>query len=207
MIGGIVGLDLSLNSAGLAKIAADGTDTWSTKAITVGDCPKRPMWVRYDLVAKAILKEIAVSDVVFIEGYAFGRRDTLTVLAELGGIVRYMIWRRTRTWPFPIAISTLKKFATGRGSAKKEDIKLALYKKHRLEFKTNDEADALVLAQIGAAMLGFGHPVPIRDSGKWYGYELDVAHGLLNKGLKARSNEVQALANDLVDSGNKYTDR
>ena len=204
MIERIVGLDLSLNSAGLAKIRADGSGLWESMAITVGACPKEPMWDRYDLVAKAVMQEVGVHDVVFIEDYAFGRRDTLTLLAELGGIVRYMLWKKTGHWPFSIPISSLKKFATGSGSAKKEDIKLALYKKHRLEFKTNDEADALVLAQVGALMLGFGCPVPDRPGGKWYGYELDVVQTLRKKRLKPRNAELQTLANDLVKMGNKH---
>ena len=197
MIDRVIGLDLSLNSAGIARlhVARKG---WDSKAVTSGNCPADPIWKRFSAVAKDVLKLVGKNDIVFIEDYAFGKRSSLTVLAELGGIVRFMIWRLTGHWPFSVPITALKKFATGRGSAKKEDIKLALYKKHRLEFKTNDEADALVLAQIGALLLGFGCPIPERENRKWYGYEQDTVLSLRRGVLKSRSDELQALAKDLV---------
>jgi len=45
----------------------------------------------------------------------------------------------------------VKKFATGKGTAKKEDMAVAIYKRWNKEFGTNDEADAYVLAKIGEA--------------------------------------------------------
>ena len=47
----------------------------------------------------------------------------------------------------------LKKFITGKGNAKKEDIKLALYKKYQKEFKNSDEADAYALTMFGLKYL------------------------------------------------------
>ncbi len=49
----------------------------------------------------------------------------------------------------------LKKFACGKGNAKKDEIRLAVYKRWGFEAPTNDEVDAYVLARIGLAYLGY----------------------------------------------------
>lgn len=200
MLETVVGLDLSLNSAGLARYHLFD-QKWDTRAITEGKHPDRPIWSRYNAVTKEVVKAVGQNDVVFIEDYAFGKYRSITTLAELGGIIRYMLWRITGHWPFPVSVGSLKKFATGSGSAKKEDIKLALYKKHHLEFKTNDEADALVLAQIGAVLVGLDCVTPAKKRRKWCGYELSVVQTLRKGLLRPREDELQSLAKRVYSRG------
>lgn len=190
------GIDLSLNSAGLCTIDLP-TGKVSTKAITSGHAPLLPYSQRYDMVVRDLLREIAPSDVVFIEDYSYGSMQALTLLAELGGIVRYCLWKRTGYWPFAVGVGSVKKFATGKGGGKKEDVKLGVYKKWKLEFGTNDECDAFVISQLGLALLGLS-PIPSRNGGGWCGYEIDAAEAVRRGGLKKRSQELQALAEKMA---------
>ena len=48
--------------------------------------------------------------------------------------------------------STLKKFVTGKGNAKKDQMMLAIYKRWGTEFDNNDAADAYALAQYGRTL-------------------------------------------------------
>ena len=53
-----------------------------------------------------------------------------------------------------VAPTQLKKFATGKANASKEEIAVAAYKKWGIECRTNDETDAAVLVYIGLAYMG-----------------------------------------------------
>jgi len=110
----IVGIDLSLNSAGIYVLHEGASDFCA--AITAGNDTKQPIAQRYDAVVKAIVQIVQPADVVFIEDYSFGSSSaSVTLLAELGGIVRYVLWKKTGLWPFPVGVSIVKKFATGKG--------------------------------------------------------------------------------------------
>lgn len=74
-------------------------------------------------------------------------------IGELGGVIRVMLTEVGIKW-IEVNPSLVKKFATGRGNAKKEEIAIAIYKRWGREFLSNDEADAFVLAVIGQALVG-----------------------------------------------------
>ena len=64
---------------------------------------------------------------VFIENYPFGigklaQSGRIFDLAELGGTIKYVLWKEHNIITIPIATSTAKKAATGKGNAKKEDV-------------------------------------------------------------------------------------
>lgn len=153
------GLDVSLTSTGISLLDADKTyilDSLKT-------LPKDGSHIeRHHKILSALFAHLSwvktnVSDTAdiygVIEGYAYGKDPKLgsqvITLAEIGGLVRYVLWRHTKHHLIVVAPSTLKLFATGHGHAKKEQMLLALYKKYGLEFKNNDEADAFALAQLG----------------------------------------------------------
>ena len=91
-------------------------------------------------------------EMICIEGYARGARNRREEAGELGGILRVMIYEHDLSYT-DIAPSQLKKFATGKGNTQKDHVLLAVYKKWGIEFRTNDEADAFVAAQIARAMM------------------------------------------------------
>ena len=110
---------------------------------------------------------------ILIEGYAYAAANQAHQIGELGGVIRRMLHRRNVNW-IEVAPSQLKKFATGKGNCKKDLVLLNVFKKWGVEFQTNDEADAFVLAMIGQALLGI-------DIGYGAQYQSEVISELLKK--------------------------
>ena len=146
--GQIIGLDLSLTSTGVAVYDED-TDCITTDVIKT--CNKHTDTERYYTILHRISNYFISKNVFFIEGYSFGsfsKSSSMSKLIELGGIIKYDLWLKGVPY-IKVPPTTLKKFITGKGNAKKEDIKLAVYKKYGREFKTSDEADAFSLVVLG----------------------------------------------------------
>lgn len=153
IISGVVGLDLSYTSTGLARMAR------LPKPLT------KPKWgvfgtktddgtslVRCVKTAKVVLKVVQENDVVFIEGYAYGvagKQQRLAMLGELNGIIKLVILKRTKKQPLIVAPGTWKKFLCGNGHLAKDEFKLQVFKKFGVECKTNDEAVAIAIADFG----------------------------------------------------------
>jgi crossover junction endodeoxyribonuclease RuvC len=72
---------------------------------------------------------------------------------ELGTVIRSFLHRSNLDF-IEVAPTALKKFVTGKGSAKKEVMILELFKRWQREFKDNDQADAFGLMKFGEALLG-----------------------------------------------------
>lgn len=151
----IIGLDLSLTSTGIG-VYSFLEDTVSTE--TVKTTNKCSYMERYKFILDR-LQEIdhflLPSSIYFIEGYSFGsfgKSSSMSNIIELSGIIKYDLTWRGRDY-IDVPPTILKKFITGKGNAKKEDIKLALYKKYQKEFKNSDEADAYALTMFGLKYL------------------------------------------------------
>lgn len=108
---------------------------------------------------------------VAIEGYAPGAKFHRETLGELGAVVRlavHDVLHEACGPPLIVAPTAVKKFATGKGTAPKDTVMLAVYKKWGAEFASNDLADAYVLARIARAA----------TEGADLGYEADVIAAL-----------------------------
>lgn len=125
-------------------------------------------YAQYAAHVEDLLTQWAISH-AFIEGYGYANAHTLATLVELGSMVRQVLHESEARWA-EVAPTTLKKFVTGRGNAKKDEIMLAVYKRFGVECRSHDEADAVALAYFGAARLG--QPVAVPKA------QLDVARGL-----------------------------
>jgi hypothetical protein len=87
---------------------------------------------------------------VAIEGYAFGSQMA-NMLGELGGVVRLFIYEQYGIKPLLVPPTSLKKYATGKGTGvQKNQILLNVYKKWGVEFKDDNAADSYILARIAA---------------------------------------------------------
>jgi Holliday junction resolvasome RuvABC endonuclease subunit len=129
---------------------------------------------------------------VCIEGYAHGAKFGREQAGELGAVVKLALRLHPRLWnpscyPTIVAPTQVKQFAASSGSAKKEDMKLNVYKRWGVEFKTNDEADAYVLARIAAG---------IRSHSDTENAALLWAHG-----------ELTGYQNDLIAKLRQHTER
>lgn len=142
----IVGLDPSLTGFGVAKLE-DG-DFLSTTVITSNKTGVQRLIEIRDRIRKVVLW----ADLVCIEDFAFSRANQAHNLGGLGWIIRVMM--HELDVPFMIVgTGQVKKFATGKGNAKKPEIMLAVYKRWGKEFIDDNEADAFVLMKIAETLV------------------------------------------------------
>ena len=145
----IYGVDASLTSTGIAKV-----DTLITNKVTTKSIQSKKKGVeRLVEIRQEVFKEVMYGNLVLIESYAFARPNQAHQIGELGGVLRVM-FAENNLKVLEVAPTQLKKFATGKGTASKEEIAVAAYKKWGIECRTNDETDAAVLVYIGLAYMG-----------------------------------------------------
>lgn len=145
----VMGIDPSLTSTGYVALLDDG----GMEAGTVVCGGTRGM-ERLEQIS-GLLMSIATqrhASLIAIEGYAFGAKGAaMFSLGELGGVIRHRLWKNGFSY-IDVPPTMVKKFATGHGNSKKDEIMLAVYKRWDEEFRTSDEADAYVLARIALAL-------------------------------------------------------
>lgn len=136
----IVALDLSLTCSGWASYSDGEVSSGIWK-------PPKKGAERLDAACNWIDSTITRASLILIEGYAFGARGRgIISLGELGGVARLVIYQAGI--PFiEIAPTQLKKFCTGKGNARKEEVLVAVLKRFG-DIRSNDEADALGLLQM-----------------------------------------------------------
>lgn len=92
-------------------------------------------------------------DRVVMEGYANGAKFGRELAGELGGVVKLAILDVTNTTPLIVPPTSLKKFVSGSGGAKKNTMLLHVYRKWGAQFSDDNQADAYALEQFGRAYL------------------------------------------------------
>lgn len=156
----IVGIDFSLTSTGVCAIT-DG----EAECITIRS-KKEDSWHLFPERVQGIGNQISewvaergYSPAWVIETPAFMARSS-SLDRMFGGwwlLVDYMV--RDCGWEAPLLVSPqqVKKYATSKGTAHKDDVVLAVDRRYPdVGIDGNDQADALVLAAIGAG--AFGEP-------------------------------------------------
>ncbi len=84
---------------------------------------------------------------VLIEGLSFGSRgQSMMQIAALHYLIRIFLYQRGVNYDV-VPPTTVKKFVTGRGNAKKELMLLKTFKKWGVEFEDNNLCDAYCIAQ------------------------------------------------------------
>lgn len=145
----ILGIDPSLTGTGLVKLDERGHIVCTRVLRSDKAGIERVIDIERDLA-----DELDGVEVAAIEGYAFGAQASREALAELSGVLKRRLHLSGVMWVIAPPAS-VKKFATGRGNAKKDEMRLAVYKKWGLDekaLKTADEVDAYVLARIALAV-------------------------------------------------------
>lgn len=89
-----------------------------------------------------VIKDIAM------EGTVLASQSAL-VLGELSATVKLTLWEKS-ILPLQIPPMTLKKYATGKGTAKKQEMLLQIYKRWGVEFNDDNAADAYSLARLAS---------------------------------------------------------
>jgi len=133
----ILALDLSLTATG-----------WCCDGTTGVIKPKVRGWERINQITSAILDLRQDADLVVLEGYSYGSQGRAIVqIHGLGEIVRYKLWKAEVPYA-DVPPSTLKKFATGKGNAGKDEMISCAIRKFGFEGCDNNEADAFMLWQM-----------------------------------------------------------
>lgn len=143
-----IGIDLGTNSTGISII-----DSNSKKKPTIFliESPKKALTIeKVDFIYKAIRDlDFKKNSLIAIEK-PFAIKGNAKVLLELFGIIKYLLYRRKHTI-VEVAQTSLKKFATSSGNAKKSEMVLKAYKEFKID-KTEDEVDAFWLSKLAEAL-------------------------------------------------------
>ena len=143
----VVGLDLSLTSTGVASNYG-----WTDRIRT-----KLTGHERLQHILDEIAAYTASADLVVIESLAFHGHDTEGASAGLAWLVRHRLWWKGKHYAL-VTPGQRMIYATGTGRADKDQVLAAVIRRYpAFDVASNDEADALILAAMGARHLG--HPI------------------------------------------------
>ncbi len=150
-----VGLDLSLTSTGVAIIHDGAASVHRIGSKPVPHATTADQAHRVDMLVAAILGAIPDSDVtkVAVEGPSYG--STGSAAHILGGLWWHVRIGLSRLGYDVVVVppGTVKKYATGKGNAGKDEVLAAVVRRYaNVDVRGNDEADALVLAAIRARL-------------------------------------------------------
>lgn len=148
----IAALDLSLTGTGIAHLA-DGTLTARTVK-----CPKLIGNARLDLILRTCVYSDFDADLVVIEGPAYGKQSKQSGHHERAGLwwlVAHALWVNSIPYVV-IPPSNRSKYATGKGTAGKDEVMAAAIKRygHLVDITDNNQGDAVVLLAMVADHYG-----------------------------------------------------
>jgi Holliday junction resolvasome RuvABC endonuclease subunit len=151
-----LGIDQSLTGFALTILNVGNTDqylTWVYKSPYFGI--ERLVDIREWLVDNLNYAEEhwSITDIA-MEGTVLASHAAL-VLGELSATVRLAIFdffeeEDERRFPLKVPPMTLKKYAAGKGNAKKQEMLLQIYKRWGIEFNDDNAADSYALARLAA---------------------------------------------------------
>lgn len=161
----ILGIDPSLTNTGLCW--GDGHNVHRAARVVTQRVKDPKAIINRVQRLKAIVSHIREHlageikpDLIMIEAYSFGSRNGGEYLGELGGVLRWELYKHVADAMnvVEVAPSAVKKFATGKGTSKKEAIIGHIQKRWNVLFENSDEADAYVLYRIGLCYAGICEP-------------------------------------------------
>lgn len=150
----IIGIDFSLTATGVCAIT-DG----EAECVTIGSKREETWWEfpdRVEGIAAGVHEWAGGGGSLVIESPAFAARSS-SLDRMFGGWWLLARALRHRGWEHPLLVSPnqVKKFATDNGNASKRDVERAVWRRYPdVELGDDNQADALVLAAIGAAVMG-----------------------------------------------------
>jgi crossover junction endodeoxyribonuclease RuvC len=153
----VVGLDLSLTSTGIAVITGDGVQLQRVRSKGTADATLDERADRLHSLRDCVISHLPdTATLVVIEQPAFSRQTGH--MHDRSGLWWLVIdsLHAAGHAVAEVTPSTLKKYATGRGNASKDEVLLETAKRFAdvVDVTGNDVADALVCAAIAADHLG-----------------------------------------------------
>lgn len=162
-----IGIDQSLTGFAVTAVNVDkpeAYETWVYKSPYSG--VRRLSDIRWWLMSKFDFLDSNGHRVVEVamEGTVLASHSALK-LGELAGLVKLSIWdyfdgnlnsvipyEEGLRRPLQIPPMTLKKYATGKGTAKKQEMLMQMYKRWNVEFNDDNAADSYALARLAAGI-------------------------------------------------------
>lgn len=107
---------------------------------------------RFMDIAEAVLSNLSDGDIICIEGFSYGSRGKgVSTQYGIGWLIRAELIKNGYSY-YEVSPSAVKKFATGKGNAKKDAMVLPIFKRWGFENNSDNIRDAYVLAQIAKAI-------------------------------------------------------
>ena len=162
-----VGIDQSLTGFAMTALnisKPDAYETWVYKSPESG--VRRLSDIRWWMMNKFDFLDSQNCRItaVAMEGTVLASHSALK-LGELAGLVKLTIWdyfdgnlnsvvpfEEELRRPLQIPPMTLKKYATGKGTAKKQEMLMQMYKRWGVEFNDDNAADSYALARLAAGI-------------------------------------------------------
>lgn len=151
----ITGLDLSLTSTGVGEWEDGSRRSWHFGSVgkrtdTLDDRAER-LEIAKDEAVRAARGGHQQADLVLVEAHTFAAKGGSQ--HDRSGLWWLVVDDLIRTIPVvEVSPSSIKLFATGKGNASKDEVLLAVARRHPdLEFTTNDEADAITMVDMALA--------------------------------------------------------
>ncbi len=118
---------------------------------------------RFLNIAHSVLWEVYGDCKIFIEGFAYGAKGKgVSTQYGVGWTIRSKLIEKGMTYT-EISPGALKKFASGKGNTKKDELVLPIYKKWGFESNSDNVRDAYVLSQIGRYLDGLETPLSYQE--------------------------------------------
>lgn len=145
----VIGLDLSLASTGVASNRG-----WVGRIVTKPD-PGAGFFTRLRQIKAEVLDHVRGADLVVVEGLSLGSQTGQHMTrAGMWHLVMEAIDAADVPWA-QVSPAGVKQYATGKGNAGKDLVLASVIRRFpTVEVSGNDEADALVLAAMGADHYG-----------------------------------------------------
>jgi crossover junction endodeoxyribonuclease RuvC len=136
-----VGIDPSTKTG---LVVLNGEKEWTSEITTkVKSDPER-----FINITEQILDNLTDGDIICIEGFSYGSKGKgVSTQYGIGWLIRAELIRNGYTY-IEVPPTSVKKFATGKGNTKKDEMVLPIYKKWGFEHASDNVRDAFVLAQI-----------------------------------------------------------
>ena len=194
-----LGIDLSLNRSGFTIL----TNSGELDEVGVVDVGKERLFgerrLAYIFARFSALINSRNYSAIGIEGYSFGARGSMVFsIGEAGGIVKLLLHNNYRKNSVPYYVfqpTTIKKYATSKGNAKKSHILKSVYK--MWEFDTDDEdvADSYAVAKLTWAH--YHHQQNKKIDVK--SFQIEVLNKLKNKREQEKCDEKEKRKNKRID--------
>lgn len=107
---------------------------------------------RFMDLAVQIRKHILDTDIICIEGFSYGSKGRgVSTQYGIGWLIRVELLKIGYSYN-DVPPTSLKKFASGKGNTKKDELVLPIYKRWGFESNSDNIRDAYVLAQIAQSL-------------------------------------------------------